>query len=541
MRRPVLFLFLPLLLAAQSAPPDDLSQLSGRVLNAVTGEPVRRVTILLTRSAAGPADRPLAYTTSSNGEGHYMMKDLEPGIYRLTADRTGFVHFIFGARHPTRPGTTITLSKRQSVTDLTIKLTPHAVIAGRIVDDDGEPVVNVPVLLQGFRYYNGRKELTVTGGGANTNDLGEYRIFGVAPGKYFLSASPANRAARVPSFALDRSAPSATELDHVTTYYPGTIDPGGAVQLDVPAGGQLRGIDLILAKTRVVQVKGRVTHGGPGFGNVSVTLVARHGGGFAGTPRGAAVDPSGAFTIRGVTAGSYTLTANIGDSSGLRQARVAVQVGSSNVDDLNIVIGPGISVAGRIRSDTDSPPVDPSGVSLTFQHRDASVPFGGTARTDREGAFEFKNASPDRYNLSVMNLPTGAYLKSARSGEVDLLSAGLDLTTGAGAPLEVVVSSRGATISGASPPGSAVVLIPQEKIRRDQPYFYRNSIADQNGAYSLTGIPPGEYKLYAWEDVDPGAWMDPDFLKPVEDKGETVTVREGEQKTVPLKVIPPRD
>jgi hypothetical protein len=308
----------------------------------------------------------------------------------------------------------------------------------------------------------------------------------------------------------------------------------------VPAGGQLRGIDLILAKTRVVQVKGRVTHGGPGFGNVSVTLVARHGGGFAGTPRGAAVDPSGNFTIRGVTQGSYTLTAGVGDAAGFRQVRVPVQVGSSNVDDLDIVIGPGISVAGRIRSDPDSPPVDLSGVSLTFQQRDASVPFGVTARPDREGAFEFKNASPDRYDLSLVNLPASAYLKSARSGDVDLLSTGLDLTAGAGAgaPLEVVVSSRGATISGASAPGSTVVLIPQEKERRDQQYFFKSSVANQNSAYSLTGIPPGTYKLYAWEDVEPGAWMDPDFLKPFEGKGESLTVREGEQKSVPLKMIP---
>jgi hypothetical protein len=541
--RSLLLLFLPLLVAAQATLPDDLSQLSGRVVNAVTGEPVRRATILLTRSAARPADRPLAYTTSSNAEGQYVMKDLEPGNYRLTADRSGFVHFIFGARHPTRPGTTITLWQRQSLTDLTLKLTPHAVVAGRIVDDEGEPVVNVPVVLQGFRYNNGRKELAVTGGGANTNDLGEYRIFGVAPGKYFLSASPANRANRLPSFALDRSIPSSMELDHVTTYYPGTIDPGGAVQLDVPAGGQLRGIDLVLARTRVLQVKGRVSHGGPGFGNVSVSLLARHGGGFAGTPRGAAVDPSGAFTIRGVTAGSYTLTVGIGDAAGFRQVRVPVQVGSSNVDDLNIVIGPGISVAGRIRPDPDSPPVDLSGVSLMLQHRDTSVPFSETARPDREGVFQFKNASPDRYHLSVMNLPPGAYLKSARAGEVDLLSTGLDLTAGAGvgAPLELVVSSRGATISGASPSGSTVVLVPQEKERRDQQYFYKTSIADQNSAYSLTGIPPGAYKLYAWEDVDPGAWMDPDFLKPVEDKGESVALREGERKTVPLKAIPPRD
>ena len=83
------------------------------------------------------------------------------------------------------------------------------------------------------------------------------------------------------------------------------------------------------------------------------------------------------------------------------------------------------------------------------------------------------------------------------------------------------------------------MLIPQEKERRVQQGYYKMIVSDQLGAFSLTGIlPPGEYKVYAWEDIEAGAYMDPDVLKPVEGKGESLTLREGDQKTLPLKMIP---
>jgi hypothetical protein len=189
MRISALLLLLSALLAAQppaksTTRPEDLCAMSGRVVNSVTGEPLRRATIILMRADPTPGEPPLAYTTSSNPEGQFAMKEMEPGRYRLMATRNGFVQFVYGARNPMRPGTTISLAKQQSVTDMELKMTPHAVLVGRIVDEEGEPVPNVPVMLQAYRFLQGRKQLTTAGGGNSTNDLGEYRIFGVAPGTY---------------------------------------------------------------------------------------------------------------------------------------------------------------------------------------------------------------------------------------------------------------------------------------------------------------------------------------------------------------------
>jgi len=294
MRLSVLALFLPAVLAAQGIPavsrntagappaaqpaapptkPEDLCKLSGRVLNAVTGEPVRRTTIMLMRADPTPGEPPLAYTTASNAEGQFTMKDVEPGRYRLTATRNGFVNLIYGARGPMRPGTTLSLARQQNLTDLDLKMTPHAVITGRILDEDGEPLANVPLVLQSYRYVQGSKQLATAGAGSSSNDLGEYRMFGIAPGKYLLSAAAVNRA---PNFAVDRSAVAGPEEDYVSTYYPGTIAPAGATQIDVAPGAQLRGMNMTLSKAHTVRVKGRVTHGLPGRPNITVVIASRN-------------------------------------------------------------------------------------------------------------------------------------------------------------------------------------------------------------------------------------------------------------------------
>jgi hypothetical protein len=407
------------------------------------------------------------------------------------------------------------------------------------------------VALEGYRYINGRKQITSSfmGGGRTTNDLGEYRLFGVAPGKYYLSAT-AMLAGQM--FAGNRSASAGPEEDYVPTYYPGTVDPAAASQLDVPAGGQLRGIDFVLSKGRTVHVKGHVTHGLPGRHNVSIFLTPRNTFGPMVTPmRNNQIDAAGNFDIGNVRPGQYYLTAGLTEGGmPRRQARVLVDVGATDVEGLNIVFGPGITVKGRLRAEGDSAAVDLSNVRLNLQPRDpGGMMFGpmGQGEANADGLFEISNAAPDRYNLFISGLPSGAYVKAIRSGQVDVLASGLDLTGSASpADIEIVISPKAAAVTGVAQnpntgnpmPGAMVALIPQDQQRKEQQTYYKFIVSDQNGAFSLTGLTPGEYKAYAWEDIEIGAYMDPDFMKPIEEKGEAVSLQEGEQKTLTLKVIP---
>ena len=173
--------------------------------------------------------------------------------------------------------------------------------------------------------------------------------------------------------------------------------------------------------------------------------------------------------------------------------------------------------------------------------------FGGVSqgKIADDRAFKLQDVAPGLFNLMLMGLPSGFYVKAIRSGEIDVLSNGLN-TEVAPAPLDVVLSPNAAQVTGSvqnpstnSPmAGATVVLIPQEKDRKEQQTYYKAVTSDQNGAFTFKDVPPGEYKVYAWEDVEMGAYMDPDYVKPIESKGEALTLRENDKKSLPLTLIP---
>lgn len=537
---------------APPTPTEDLCAIEGQVLNAVSGEPLKKASLALMRTDISPGEAmlPNSYGTTSDAQGKFAMKDIEPGTYRLLVNRNGYVSMMYGARGAGRPGTALSLSRRQHMKEVIFKLTPHGVIAGRILDEDGEPLPYVRVMLQSYRYIQGRKQLTQSGGGGgSTNDLGEYRIFGVAPGKYFLSAAPSPNGMQM---AVDRSVNAPPEEDYATTYFPGTTESAAAVQLDVSPGAQLRGVDMTLSKTHTIHVKGHVTHGltSPGRNNVMVYLTPRNAGGFMGGLRNNPIDAKGNFDIRSVTPGPYNLTAVINDGNVSYQGRIPIDAGSSNIEGLNVTIGPGLTVSGQLRAEPGATKVDLSTIRLNLRPREVGgMMFGNNMSQGRltdEGKFEIKDTPPDRYDLNIMGLPSGFYVKSVRTDLADVLLSGLDVSSGAASRVDVVISPNAAAVTGAvqnpktgnASPGATVVLIPREKERQEQPSYYKFTISDQNGSFTFKGLTPGEYKAYAWEDLEAGAYMDQDVMKPLESKGEAVSLRESDQKTLQLTLIP---
>jgi hypothetical protein len=152
----------------------------------------------------------------------------------------------------------------------------------------------------------------------------------------------------------------------------------------------------------------------------------------------------------------------------------------------------------------------------------------------------------DRYTVAVNGLPEGFYLKAVRSANVDVLADALEIGSASPAPLDVVVSSKAGQVSGTvldpktqrAAPGMTVVLVPQEKDRRDREPFYRSATTDAAGGFTFKSLTPGDYRVYSWEEADFGAWMDPDFMKPQESRGEAVSVQEGARLAVQVNLIP---
>src|SRR5262245_9105181 len=159
------------------------ASLHGYVLKIGTAEPVSKAVVTLTRT---DSQRP-AYTATTDVDGKFALDDVDPAQYRLDASRTGYVRSEYGARTPNRPGLPITLAAGQRMADVVVQIMPAGTIAGRVFDRDGETLANVNVEALKYSYSDGDRVLNVVQA-ARTNDLGEYRLFWLQPGQYFVSA-----------------------------------------------------------------------------------------------------------------------------------------------------------------------------------------------------------------------------------------------------------------------------------------------------------------------------------------------------------------
>ncbi|MEO8371499.1 MAG: carboxypeptidase regulatory-like domain-containing protein [Candidatus Solibacter sp.] len=534
-------LLMPLALAGQTAG-DEAASISGSVANAVSGEPLRRALIYLRRIDASPGvtNMQVSKTTYTDAAGRFTLEGIAPGKYRLSAERQGFLTASYGQRTATGSGTLMSIDPGQKMTDAAMRMMPHAVITGRVVDEDGDPLVSATVQVMRQQYVQGKKQLSGVAGG-NTNDLGEYRVFGLRPGRYYVTVT--SRSNPVLPDGAD---------DYVATYFPRTTDPTAAVPVDVTPGAQLRNIDVAMRKQSTVTVRGKVTNEIPpataaeGSQRLNVMLTPRFSGMGLSNSRGATVTPQNTFELRGVTPGNYFLSAVAMGGGKTIATKIPIQVGNSPLEGLSLVIRAGVPVAGKLKVEGDLPanlervrlslnPEEMSGVQL------APWP-SSTLRPD--GGFQFEEVGSDRYTVGVGNLPDGFFVKSIRSANLDVLAAGIEIAGQAPAPLEVLLSANagqitGAVVDKAQKPAVqvTVVLVPQDKTRRDKQQYYRTATTSLTGSFAFKDVIPGEYRVFAWDEVEFGAWMDPDFLKPVESRGEAASVAEGARLTVQVNLI----
>ncbi|HXB68076.1 MAG TPA: carboxypeptidase-like regulatory domain-containing protein [Candidatus Acidoferrales bacterium] len=258
-------LLLPFALAAafeqQPLLQEERGRIEGRVLSAVTGEPLNKASIMLQHN--GPSvDESVSAT--SDPQGYFSFSDVTPGSYFLRAQRNGFLAAQYGAQTTGTLGTVLKVAAGQTIKGVMTVLIPAAVITGRVLDGDGDPLPFARAQLMRYAYYGIHRQLEVLFG-AETNELGEYHIFGVAPGRYFLKAShsgPVN----IPG------------EEYIPVYYPNASDAGVASQMQVSAGSQIRGIDLKLVKAQTFRISGRVERSAanrpmPFF---SLTITPRH-------------------------------------------------------------------------------------------------------------------------------------------------------------------------------------------------------------------------------------------------------------------------
>jgi protocatechuate 3,4-dioxygenase beta subunit len=531
--------------AQQPTKPEDKCSVEGHVSNAITGDPLKKAHITLNRMDGGTrGPRNASYGAATDAGGHFLIQDIEPGTYQMSATRNGFVALSYGATRPDGPSTPLSLNPGRRMRDIVFRLTPDGVIVGHVLDEDGEPMQGASISAMRFRSMRGKRQL-MPFMSSSTDDLGEYRLFGLVPGKYYLSATYRQQRMMMP--AQDSTPGGTPDEDYAPTYFPGTSDPTGAAPIDVAAGTVLSGIDVTLRKTRTVRVRGRVVNTmGEGLpGRIMLRLMPRnmmYAGFMSQRMTQATRSNGGAFEFRGVTPGAYVLMAHWNDEAKNFSVRQPVDVGNENVNDVNVALTPGFAIKGQVRVDGTGE-VAFGSLQIALESQMLMMMGRANAGVKNDGSFEMENVAADNYRVNVYGLPAPFYVKSIRIGDADGLEAGVDLSRGAGGPLEIMLSPNGGQVEGTvvdakqQPATATVVLVPDLR-HRDQTQLFKMMGTNASGHFTIAGIAPGDYKLFAWQHVEGDGPQDPEFLKPYENQGQSLTIREGGRESMQLKLIP---
>jgi hypothetical protein len=229
-------------------------------------------------------------------------------------------------------------------------------------------------------------------------------------------------------------------------------------------------------------------------------------------------------------------------------ARAQVDVVAIDVEGISLLLENGFNVAGRVgvegQSSSNS---NVSGMRIQLQSDPVIPPLSIPAvNPEADGSFSIAGVTPGTYRVSVTGLPRGTYLKTARMGGEDVLNSGLRLDGSANGPLEIVLGNTPGTLDAnvlddRQMPVAAVTvaLVPQGAQERRYD-IYRSATTDASGHIRLESVVPGEYRIYAWESVENGAWTDPDFMRNYENDGTAVRIGDGGSSTVNVRLIPYR-
>jgi protocatechuate 3,4-dioxygenase beta subunit len=550
------FLFMPAVLAiiatlfAQSSAPADSKRtedpasapgtVMGRVVTAGEGNPLKSARVSLVPEHTHSHNQ--IYATSSDGEGHFTLRDIPPGRYQFSAAHTGFVeqHYKAGTDDA---GPLFSLTSGEKVSDVLFRLVAAAVITGRVSNEDGDPMQRVEVValrhpsedeMEDVDEPRRHKVQMEAVGSAESDDRGQYRVFGLKPGEYFIRAEDSffPRGGRVldESFWVKQTLGS----EYASVYFPGATEVSQAQVVPVKAGEEAQA-DIIMRRVKTIEIAGRVI-GATGPATNAVVRLEPADSSESDFDRQDTTDERGGFHLRNVPGGTYYILAYLREQ-GTRvyetRARQKVEVTSNNIDALTVTLSPGVTIQGKLKADgLASVPLDRITLSLMSVDED-DLP-GGQSEVKKDGSFAFPSVHDGNYAIHVWGLEQSAYIKSARRGPDDLLEKGLQVEGGSPGQIEVIVSSDAAKLEGSVSDddgpvtGARVRLVPDPLTPYNHLRIQRTT-ADQLGHFSLTDIAPGKYTLTA----KPMVSSENSLYK---SETQSITLSESDHKTIDMKL-----
>ncbi len=537
--------------------PKKLCKLEGRTVNARTGEPVPRVTLSLMGTGQGGT----SLSARSGNDGAFLIENVPPGSYRLIAERVGFLRQGYGSRTPGGAGAPLNLSEAQHLKDLEFRLTPQGVIMGVVLDEEGDPLPRASVsaypvggAVQAFGAGGGMRpgmpgQASVpTGITALANDIGEFRLAGLSPGRYYVVATSQGQMGGRGMAGRGGAVGQADEagLAPLPTYFPSTLDASSAVPVEIAPGQDVGGINITIRKGQLYRITGRLMGGAPQeMTAVALSLMPRGAAPGLRGGAGARVNQDGSFEITRVRPGSYFLLAQRMNRAGSGlAAKLPVDVSTSDITGLVVPFTEPVTLAGTVKMDsqqTGAAAQPRAVVSLTSVD---GLPAGApAARAADGGAFKMDAVFPDRYYLNVTGLPEGSYVKSVRIGGQEVADKGIDLAGAHGSvAMEVTVSANGASLEGAvtidgKPGTGAYVAVVTDPVRPETLFRNKFATADQDGRFTIRGLAPGSYSVYAFDQPMPQLSRDPGLVRPYERDAVKVRLSESSTERVELKAI----
>ena len=526
------FVFIATMQMRPPGPDEQVVVVRGRVVSA-TGGVVAGAQVRLTQQARGGGA-----TTRSDRDGRFAFTNIVPGPFLIAASKIGY------SSDGSPLGRLITVTATGADAELT--LTPWGSVSGRVTDELGEPVQGASMQLLRLQFQNGRRQLASVSTRA-TDDRGMFRIFGVEPGQYVLSASAGDvMTAELPGYAR--------------TFYPGVTDAAASPFITVGAGQAQSGADVTLVRQRTARVSGivRDAQGRPGLAG-SLNLIPSQSSSSLAAGVGARVGDGGAFEFPNVPPGRYVIQMYRGARNRSTEGEfgaLSVSVGERDIEGLTVQATVGSTIAGRV-SFAAAPATTParSGIDIEAVPSDPDLaPVNGRATADirPDWTFTFSGINGPR-RLEVTKTPPGWMVEQIRVRGIDVTDQPLAFGTAAQSvdDVEVVLTDRVTRIQGRVRKGdgrpaagaTAIVFAPTRDRWYAQSRHMRAAAVDADGRFVVEGLPSGYYYVAAVASIPAGgadAWRDPAFLDSLVAPSTSVSVGDGGRADVSLSVIEPR-
>ena len=532
-------------------PPKGSAVIKGQVRADVTGAPVRRAQVRAMsvdgRGAGGGV-------TSTDANGNFEIKDLAAGRYNVTAMKGGFVQGQFGQRRPGEPGTLIELNDGQTAEKVNFVLSRGGVITGRIVDDAGEPVSGTQVTAMRFQFMAGTRRMVPAGTEGNndrTDDQGVYRLYGLPPGEYFVSA--ANRNMNFMGPELNNTEPDG----FAPTYYPGTPNLAEATRITLKSGQEMAGAHFALVVTKMARIRGRVlASSGEPVGRSMLMLTPSDPlmSSFSfSAANNAMIGANGEFQFTNVSPGRYNLNVRPMNQPGQTSefATVPITVGADDIENLIITTSVGATARGVVMTDDGSPPpfrYDQVQIFPASATPDNMMFGSGPPRVNEDYSFEMTGLFDRRLFRANVTAGPGVVwsLKSVMWNGEDVTDGGIDFTPGRTYDgMQVIFTQKVTDLSGLltddrnRPVVDATVIVFSANRERwnFQSRYMRSVRPDTNGRYTVRNLPPGQdYLVIAVRNLEQGQATDPEFLTRAREEGKSFSLNEGETKSVDIKL-----